>query len=298
MKKRKTSPHLLFFLLCFLSILIIELSGPKLLVDAKPEDQKIFDFAGLFTEEEILELEEITREQGEVGEIDIVIITENGIGNITRKKYLEDFYDTHGFGYQGEHHDAALMLVNMDPNDRGVEIQGYKKAEHYLHNDRTEHVLDDLVPLLSDGYYFEAAEEFAKQVAYYMNEEKGVNSNPVIGDENSGNYHGEASYDGPSNYYGEKDFFTHPIFHLIISLGVGALVVAIMAYHSSGKVTTHNRTYLDEKNSRVVARHDRYIRTTTTRVKKPSNNSSGGRSSGGGGISSGGHSHSGGGRSF
>jgi uncharacterized protein len=79
---------------------------------------------------------------------------------------------------------------------------------------------------------------------------------------------------------------------------IGAIAVGIMAYGSGGRVTVNNRTYMDGKNSKVVASRDDYIRTVTTRVRRPSNNNGGGRSSGGGGISSGGSSHSGGGRGF
>ena len=301
--KIKNKPYSLgiFLLLVIVFSLLISpfTSNLTTTIYAHPSMQKVYDFANLFTQEEIEKLEAISLEQGEVGKVDIVFITTNSLDDKTRKSYLEDFYDEHGFGYDKEYGDTALILLNMDPDDRGVEIQGYGMAEHYVHNDRIEHILDDIVPLLSDGDYFDAMEEFAHQVAYYMNQDKGVNTNPIYGDETSGNYYGEASYDGPSDYYGQENFLDSIIFRLIISLIIGTVAVIIMAYNSSGKTSTTSRTYLDHENSRVVAHHDLYVRTHTTRVRKPQQNTnSGGRSSGGGGISSGGHSHSGGGRSF
>jgi uncharacterized protein len=300
MKARTYNFRLLIFIAIIFSFFITSFSPNFTLISyASPSMQKVYDYADLFTPEEVDNLEAISLEQGELGKVDIVFITVDTLNNKSRKEFLEDFYDEHGFGYDQKYGDTALILLNMDPNDRGVEIQGYGMAEHYVHNDRIEHILDDIVPLLSDGDYFKAMEEFALQVAYYMNEEKGVNTNPVYGDETSGNYYGEASYDGPSDYYGEESFFESIIFRIIISVIIGAVSVIIMAYNSSGKVTTTNRTYLDHHNSRVVAHHDLYVRTHTSRVRKPKQeSSSGGRSSGGGGISSGGHSHSGGGRSF
>mgnify|MGYP000850247751 FL=1 len=278
-------------------------------VFAAPEDQKVYDYYGLFSDKEIENLENQSKEYGEKGKVDIVIITTDDLLGKSRQEYLEDFYDEHGFGYEEEFGTAALLLINMDPSDRGVEIQGYGDAENYLHNDRIEHVLDDIVPMLSNGEYYKAMKEYMKQVAYYMSEEKGVNTSPIVGEKGSGHYYGEASVDGPSNYYGEENILNNVMVQLGIALVIGAVAVGIMAYHSSGRVTVTSRTYLDEQNSRVVASRDDYIRTTTTRVKKPSNNnntgggirSNGGggiRSSGGGGVSSGGHSHSGGGRSF
>lgn len=285
--------------LLFLLLLTIISSIGNTTVLAAPEDQKVYDYYDLFSDQEIEKLEEVSKEYGEEGKVDIVIITTDDLSGKSRQQYLDDFYDEYGFGYEEEFGTAALLLLNMDPSDRGVEIQGYGDAEHYIHNDRIEHILDDIVPMLSDGEYYEAMEEYVKQVAYYMNEEKGVNTSPVIGEKGSGNYYGEASYDGPSNYYGEEHILNNVFVQLGIALVIGAIAVGIMAYHSSGRVTVTSRTYLDEQNSRVIASRDDYIRTTTTRVRKPSNdNGGGGRSSGGGGISSGGHSHSGGGRGF
>lgn len=289
---------ILSLLTIFISLIFIKIHNPITAYADSPH-QKVYDNAQLFTEEEKEELEKISEEKGEEGKVDIIIITENEIGEKTRQKYLEDFYDLNSFGYDKEQGDTVLILLNMDPNDRGVEIQGYKKAEHYLHNDRIEHILDDIVPSLSDGDYYMAMEVFADQVAYYMNEEKGVNPNPVFEEEYPDDYHGEASYDGPSNYYGQKSIFSHPIFRLVLSMAVGGIVVGVLTYRSSGRVTTNNKTYLDGNNSKIIARQDYFLHKNTTRIKKPSNPPpSSGRSSGGGGVSSGGHSHSGGGRSF
>ncbi|MDF2609948.1 MAG: beta-propeller protein methanol dehydrogenase [Lachnospiraceae bacterium] len=287
----------LFTIILILSVFLFHTA----IAFAAPEDQKVYDFYGLFTQEEVEELEAIAKEYGDEGQVDIVMITEDTLDGKTRKTYLGDFYDEYGFGYNQTFGDAVLILVNMDPNDRGVEIQGYGDAQYYIHNDRIEYMLDNIVSLLSDGAYFDAMEEFAKQSAYYMNEEKGVNTSPVIEAEGSGNYYGEASYDGPSNYYGEENVLENPLLLLGISALIGAVAVGIMAYQSGGRVTVNSRTYMDGKNSGIVANRDDYIRTVTTRIRKPSNNNRGGgmgRSSGGGGISSGGHSHSGGGRSF
>lgn len=273
---------------------------------AASEDRKVFDYYGLFSEKEVNKLEELNKKYSEEGKVDIVVITTDDLSGRSRQEYLEDCYDEYGFGYEKEFGTAVLLLLNMDPGDRGIEIQGYGDAKHYIHNDSIEHILDDVFPLLKDEEYYKAMEAYMKQVVYYMNEEKGVNTSPVVGEKGSGNYYGEASVDGPSNYYEEKEenILNNVLAQLGISVVIGVIGVGIMAYHSSGRVTVTSRTYLDEQNSRVIASRDDYIRTTTTRVRKPSNdnNNSGGgggiRSSGGGGVSSGGHSHSGGGRSF
>ncbi len=308
--KHKTNNRFHSFLLpavlLLLLLAVMHSAGAAIIplkVTAAPEDQKVYDFYGLFSEEEVTDLEAVCEKYGEEGKIDIVMITDDLNGG-SRKKYLEDFYDEYGFGYNQEFGDTAMILINMDSNDRGVEIQGYGSAEYYIHNDRIEYMLDDIVKLLQDGDYYGAMEEFAVQAAYYMNEEKGVNTSPATGDAGSGNYYGESGYDGPSDYYGSAGtsgdrLFYKTSFQILIAVIIGAVTVGIMAVNSGGRITVHNKTYLDEQHSGVVARRDDYIRTSTTKVKRPSNNNHGsGRSSGGGGISSRGHSHSGGGRSF
>jgi uncharacterized protein len=291
-----------YFIITFLITMLLGLSTfGRTTAYAAPKDQKVYDNYGLFTDDEVSQLEDISREYGEEGLVDIAIITTDALDGKTRQQYLEDFYDEYGLGYNEACSDAVLILINMDPNDRGVEIQGYGEAEYYVNNDRTEHILDDIVPMLSDGAYYDAMVEYAKQVAYYMNQEEGVDSTaPVTGEQGSGNGYGESSYSGPSEYYGENEdsIFFNTLFQLGIALVIGAVVVLIMALQSGGKITVNNRTYMDEQHSGLVSRQDDYLRTVTTRVKKPTTNTGGGRSSGGGGISSGGSSHSGGGRGF
>ncbi len=305
-RKQKNFKKIRFLLLPLSFVLLLlftMLSAVSVFVPVKAqaalEDQKVYDFYGLFSGDEISDLEKICTEYGEEGKIDIVMITDDLNGE-SRTEYLENFYDEYGFGYNKKFGDTAMILVNMDSDDRGVEIQGYGNAEYYLNNDRIEHILDDIVKLLQKDDFYGAMEEFAKQAAYYMNEDKGVNTAPATGDINSDNYYGESGYAGPSDYYNEKEdnIFYNTFFQLAIAVIIGTVTVGIMAANSGGRVTVQGRTYLDEQHSGIVATRDDYIRTTTTRVKKPSNKGGGRRSSGGGGISSGGHSHSGGGRSF
>lgn len=300
---QKTTPIIRYQALSFtiLAVLLISILFSGIQVNAAAEDQKVYDNYGLFSETEVTDLENICNQYGEEGKVDIAIVTTDDLEGKTYKQYLEDFYDVAGLGYDKEFGDTAIILISMEPDNHFVGIQGYGNAEYYINNDRTEHILDDITPLLKDSRFYDAMEKYAEEVAYYMNEEEGVDASNPVGSEDSGNYYGESSYDGPSNYYGEEDsIFYNTFVQLGIAILIGGVTVLIMAINSGGRVTVHNRTYMDEQNSGVVARHDDYIRTTTTRVKKPSNNNGGGggRSSGGGGISSGGHSHSGGGRSF
>jgi uncharacterized protein len=277
-------------------------------VSAAPEDQKVYDDYDLFTDEEEMELEDTLNSYGEEGEVDIVVITTDDLGNRSKQLYLEDFYDEMGLGYDTTFGDTVLLLIYMNPSDRSVEIQGYKNAEYYINGERIEYIIDAIYPYLKSGDYYEAVKEYGVQVSTYMNTPLPSTSQNNNG--SSGNSGGSNSYNSGNSYnnsnsqnnsYSRVDnLITNPLFQLGISLVIGIVTVCIMATGAGGRITTNNRTYLDAGRSRVTKSYDNYIRTTTTRVKKPENNNNNhtGGSSGGGGVSSGGHSHSGGGRGF
>lgn len=77
---------------------------------------------------------------------------------------------------------------------------------------------------------------------------------------------------------------------LLISLAIGAIIVAIMLFNAGGKITTNSNTYLNQQHSGLIGRYDHYIRTQTTRRKRETSSSNGSERSGGGGSSHGGSS--------
>lgn len=251
--------------------------------------EHVQDLADILTDEEEASLQEECISVGENNEIDILILTTDSVP-VNRKVYLEDFYDANDTVLT----DAVLILVNMEPDNRGVEIQGYGQCEFSISDDRIEQILDEIVPYLSDGDYYGAFSSYINEVDHYMSIE--ATSDYVHTEQDNLNYN--------ENYYEDA----HPdkgellrkktLFNLLIAVIAGAVSVSVMLIHSKGEITVNSNTYLDPKNSRLLGHWDRYIRTTTTRVRKPQNNNSSGGFSGGGGVSSGGHSHSGGGRSF
>lgn len=250
---------------------------------------QLTDEAGLLTRDQHENLEEKGRAASEANGIGIYIIIMDEIAG-TRKSWLEDYYDSQVYDVSP---DAALLLINMDPSDRGLEIQGYGQCEFNLSDDRIESLLDQIVPYLQSEDYGGAAAHYIEQVNYYM--ELGPATNYKHTQADNDNYN--------ENYYEDKKkdkLLGKTLRNLLLGIAAGAITVGVMAYHSGGRITTSQGTYLSESDSRILGRWDRYIRTTTTRRPKPKQDNSSGssHSGGGGGVSSGGHSHSGGGRSF
>lgn len=227
------------------------------------------DEAGLLTSQEEEKLDSLLGEYSKKHNIDIVVITRNGLDNKTELSYLEDYVDeVLDAGIYSE----DIVILMFDTYGRYCTIQAYGKSENIIDDDNIEYLLDAVVPQITGNKFFSAFSDFAKGVDHY--------------------------YDNPRYEYGRQPIYLKTWFQAVVALAIGAIVVGSMAYNSQGRNTVNNHTYLDEKHSGLVAKRDIYLRTSVSKVRKPSNNNAGGggRSSGGGGVSSGGRSHSGGSR--
>lgn len=252
----------------FTMLLLPFLASHTLKTYAAADIPYVYDNADLLSEDQEKDIEDMCYTYGETNNTNIFILTTQSTNGITRKRYIEKFYDEFISKYKKYKGNAAIMLIEMDPTNRGFQIQGYGDQEYstqyYLTNSRIKSAIKDIKPLLTSGEYHTAMKEFIYQVDYYV---------------------------------GLKSIFHQIWFQLLIAMAIGGISVAIMAYSSGGRVTVGDATYLDQNNSRILAKRDDYIRTTYTRVQKPKNNdnSGGGNSSG---TSPGGSSHSGGDSSF
>lgn len=236
-------------------------------VVASASKQFVYDRANVLTEEEIAELERLANKYREKRETDFIILITDDPDGKDVKEYMQDFYDD-----KYSQSDGNVAILAMDLEERDVYVAGFYKAKKHLDNDRIDSLLEQITPDLTAGNYYEAFHSFMNIVNRYMGFKPGIDP--------------------------EWIFFKW-WFQLIVSLGVGALIVKMMLRHTGGKITVNERTYRDTNRSRVLQRRDHYVRKSVTRRRKPSNHSGGGgRSSGGGGITKGGHSHSGGRRSF
>lgn len=256
--KIKLFPLFINVFLLFFLVINAAMAAPK-------TKQRIYDFAGLLTPKEIMELEEISDKYSAKRDTDIVILTTDDTGGRDVVKYTEDFNDEKALGYDKPHGNCAILTIDMQ--HREVHVAGFYRGEEYLDNDRCSLVREKITPDLSSANYYEAFDSFIKTSYKYMGIRPGVNPNNII---------------------------FNRWFQIIASLTIAGIAVSVMAYNSGGRITVNEGTYRDFSNSRVIDRRDNYIRTSVTRIRKPSDdNQNSGGSGGGGGVSSGGHSHSG-----
>ena len=172
-------------------------------------------------------------------------------------------------------------------DDREVYISTSGKGERYFTDDRIESILDNVYRYLSDGQYFDGAEEFLSNTEKYLN--KGIPSNQYTVDEN-GNI-----------VLSTEEVMKRIGIAILISLGISSVVCAVVVATYKKPAALPEETYVDKNSITFTKRSDRFISTHTTSRKIPKDN--GGSSSGSGGrstthTSSSGRSHGGGGKSF
>ncbi|GAA0720249.1 YgcG family protein [Clostridium malenominatum] len=256
-------------ILFFIILIVVSPFFTNVTAAAPNEKQRIYDFAGLLSEEQVKDLEAIANKYSSKRKTDMVILTSNDMKGKDVVKYMEDFYDEKALGYDKPHGNTAILTIDME--NREVYLAGFYLGKEYLDDSRLDLIRDKITPDLSKGDYYNAFNDFIKTSYKYMGIRPGVNPDNIL-----------------FNLW----------FQIIASLATAGIVVGVMAYNSGGRVTVKESTYRDFGNSRIIQRRDDYIRTSITKVRKPpKNTSSGGRvgggGGGGGGVSSGGHSHSG-----
>ncbi|WP_404328597.1 TPM domain-containing protein [Mesobacillus maritimus] len=269
------------FLLLGLLVVLLFAVGTNVLASY----EKVYDEAGLFSEEERVDINDQAISLSEQTEMDIVIVTTNDSQGKSSSDYALDFYEEHGFGYEGTL-DGVLYLLNMD--EREVYIFTRDKGTDYIDAVRVEELLDRVYPPLGEENYRESAQIFLEEVESMM-----AAGPPVHDTEESSGYSGESGY-----AYTEEDSSASDLsmieklgIYLLISLAIGGIVIGIMAMGNRGRSTVNARTYLQDNSFSVTRKRDQHYNTIVTQVKIPKNNNSGGGSTfsgGGGGIGGGG----------
>ena len=224
---------------------------------------KVYDYAGLLTDEEIEKLSAELQQTGKKRKMDLVIVTANDTKGRSSMEYADDFYDYNGFG-AGENKDGVLLLIDMQHRKAWISTTG--KAIRVIDSNKIDRILDDVAPPLTDKEYYKSCQAFLSKTNHYLLDDQFIS---------------------PQTF----------LIFLGISIAVGIIGVLIMAAANRlVKRGTQAGAYL-AGGFAVTGQNDAFLRSSVTRTAIPKNTSGGG---GGGGSHSGssGTSHGGGGRSF
>ena len=147
---------------------------------------RVFDQAGLFSETEIIQLEEKIAQCRKSTKMDVVIVSAYADGKRSAEEYADDYYDYGGFGV-GKKASGVLLLYYMDgPGQQGGEcyISTAGTMINMLTDERIESILDDVYGDLGNRDFAGATEHFLEDVKAYVKE--GVESGQYTYDRDTG----------------------------------------------------------------------------------------------------------------
>ena len=147
---------------------------------------RVFDQAGLFSETEIIQLEEKIAQCRKSTKMDVVIVSAYADGERSAEEYADDYYDYGGFGV-GKKASGVLLLYYMDgPGQPGGEcyISTTGTMINMLTDERIESILDDVYGDLGNRDFAGATEHFLEDVKVYVKE--GVESGQYTYDRDTG----------------------------------------------------------------------------------------------------------------
>lgn len=147
---------------------------------------RVFDQAGLFSETEIIQLEEKIVQCRKSTKMDVVIVSAYADGERSAEEYADDYYDYGGFGV-GKKASGVLLLYYMDgPGQPGGEcyISTAGTMINMLTDERIESILDNVYGDLGNRDFAGATEHFLEDVKAYVKE--GVESGQYTYDRDTG----------------------------------------------------------------------------------------------------------------
>lgn len=247
---------------------------------------RIFDDAGLFSEEAQSRLSEKTEAFQEETGMDCAVATTRDTGGKSSRDYADDLYELLEIG-TGSSHDGFLYLIDLDNGEIYISTEG--EILRYLTDERLDRILDHAYEDASEGNYAESALSVLQDVHAFLLE--GI-------PEDQYNYSSETGQKDP---YRQKGF---PVLALLSGMlaGIIAALGVFFSVRSSYRLTRETYHYPLSEKSRLHlnSSEDLLVNQFVTHRKIPKNTSSSGSSSSGSRTtthrSSSGRTHGGGGR--
>lgn len=131
---------------------------------------RLVDDAGLLS---VSEKRTLTAKLGEISsrqKLDVVIVTQNGLGGKSIRDFADDYFDYNGYGY-GKGKDGILLLVDMDSRNYWISTCGY--AIKVFTDAGIDYIGDCFKDDLSAKNYFDAFDTFADKCDEFINRANG-----------------------------------------------------------------------------------------------------------------------------
>ena len=217
---------------------------------------RLVDDAGLLAQDDKYTLVRKLDNLSDKWQLDVVVVTNNSLGDKSVEAYADDFYDYNGYGY-GENDDGILLLLSMETREWAISTYG--KAIDIFTDSEQQYISDGFLPYLSDGDYFGGFMRFAELC------DSSVEAYNETGytEHNGGS---KAPFGWLSAIGGS----------LIIGLIAGfATAMTLRSQLTSVKPQAMATAYAKKGSLNITERNDLFLYHNITRVAKPKDNDSG-----------------------
>ncbi len=226
------------------------------------------DEAGLFTSDELENLQARAQEVSDTWEQDVAILTVNSVpSDKTAMTYAEEYIVEYNFGY-GDTESVILFFIDMGERDWRIVTSG---DSIYTFTDYGQEVIaDQMLSYLSDGDYYEAFSAYYNAAESYLEQD-------ATGDAYDSHNMSGSSYDYDT-YNSGFDLERLGIGLIIGVIGAGALC-AVFYFQLRSVAPAHNANNYISRKLDLSIRKDRYLYSNTTKTEIPKSNGGGGGSS-------------------
>lgn len=229
---------------------------------AEAPKPRLVDEAGLLSDGEARQLEQLLDRISDRQGVDVVVVTVESIGNLDPKAAARQLYTSYGY-----RSDGVMLLISMEARDWA--IQGMGDARDMFTEAGRNYIADQVAPELSDGEYAEAFEVFAELCDDFITQAR-------EGD----------PYDTNNLPKDPYPILIWMAVSLLVGLVVALIVTGIMRSKLKSVRYKHQAMdYVRPGSMHVTVSRDIFLYRNVTRRARPKSNSSGG---GGGRSSSGG----------
>ena len=149
----------------FTCLVLVLLLCSSLALGVSAQEVFLFDEADLLSTSQEADLAQKLADLSEAYQVHILVYTAANIPDGNIDHYLNDLYNSGGFGY-GQAHDGVMLLICMDVREYRILSNGF--AADAIGDYEIDAISEAIVSDLSDGNYEAAFSEFADQVAYYL----------------------------------------------------------------------------------------------------------------------------------
>ena len=224
--------------------------------------QRVFDFADLYSESQILAFEETIESLQNAHGADIVLLTITDAEGKSPTAFADDYYDESGFGV-GSTDNGVLFLIDMDNRQPCLSTHG--DMIYILTDTRIDAIFDLVDADLAQGDFAGAASSFLQEVAVYLD----ANAQAKAGQNRTAS--------GPSLAF------------ILTAAGICALIAILgcvfvfVQYHHNVKFS-YSYPFRQLGNLDLRKKEDVFSHHTVTKQYIPPKSTNGGTGSGGGSL--------------